>query len=381
MTQAAPLVGRARSSITAVFLINGTLIGAWASSIPQIKERLALDEGMLGLALLFFAFGSIVAMLLGGPRIDRLGSRSVLWFCTPGFALSLPLVLLADSLPQLLGIAVVIGFMNGLMDVAMNAQGITVERQRGRPIMSSLHAFFSIGGMAGAAIAALSYGLGGGLHHFLLSLCLALIPLAVLALRHLLADAQADAPRSGVLALPPRPLWLIAAFAFIAFVCEGAMFDWAAVYLREALNSDPATAALGFGTFSAAMAAGRLIGDRAVARYSRVVVLRRSAVLACCGYLVALSSAVVPITLLGYAMIGLGVANIVPILFSLGGSQQGIGQGSGIASVATAGYSGALLGPAWIGFLAEATSLRGSLAATAFFLLLLVAFGGRLRRR
>lgn len=380
MVQATPVAGRARSAITTLFFINGTLIGCWASSIPQIKERLALDEATLGLALLAFAFGSIVAMLLGGPRIDRLGSRFVLWFSTLGFSLSLPLVLLAGSLPQLLAIVVVIGFANGLMDVAMNAQGITVERSRGRPIMSSLHAFFSIGGMAGAMVAALSYGLGGQLHHYLLGICLVTIPPAVLALQNLLTDAQAAGTKSRILALPPRPLWLIAAFAFIAFVCEGAMFDWSAVYLREALSSDPATAAMGFGIFSAAMAAGRLIGDRTVARFSRVVILRSSAIVACCGYLVALTTDITAITVFGYAMIGLGVANIVPILFSLGGSQEGIGHGSGIAAIATAGYSGSLLGPAWVGFLAEASSLRWSLAVTAFFLLLLVAFSERLRR-
>ncbi|NIA67504.1 MFS transporter [Pelagibius litoralis] len=382
MFHATPATGRARGSITAIFFINGILIGCWASSIPQIKERLALDEGTLGLALLFFAFGSIVAMLFGGPRIDSFGSRLVLLFSTLGFSMSLPLVLLAGSLPQLLAIVVVIGFANGLMDVSMNAQGITVERQRGRPIMSSLHAFFSIGGMAGAAAAALTYGLGGELSHYLIGICCVVIPPAIFALQGLFADAQpAAAIRRRILALPPRPLWLIAAFTFVAFVCEGAMFDWSAVYLRDALGRDAATAAMGFGVFSAAMAAGRLLGDRMVARSSRVVILRGSAILACCGYALALSGESTTLTFLGYALIGLGVANIVPVLFSLAGSQEGIGPGSGIAAVATVGYSGSLLGPAWVGFLADLSSLRLSLAVTAVFLLLLVIFCGRLRHR
>ena len=320
-------------------------------------------------------------MLLGGPRIDRVGSRLVIAISAFGFCLTLPLALLAASLPQLLAIASLIGFANGLMDVAMNAQGITVERQRGRPIMSSLHAFFSIGGMTGAGVAALTYELGGGIQHFLIAVPVLVAPIAFFALQALLADGQGPAAKTALLALPPRALWLIAAFAFLAFVCEGAMFDWAAVYLREALLSEPGTAALGFGVFSAAIAAARLCGDRVVAGLGRVIVLRGSATLGLIGYTLALSSGTVPLTLLGYALIGLGVANIVPILFSLGGSQKGVGQGSGIAAVATAGYSGSLLGPAFVGFLADLTSLRWSLAVTACFLLLLVVFGGRVQRR
>ena len=355
------------------------MIGCWASAIPQIKQRLALDEGDLGLALLCFALGSILAMLVGGPRIDRFGSRLVVGISALGFCLALPLVLIADSLSDLLLVAVVIGFANGLMDVGMNAQGVTVERGLERPTMSSLHAFFSIGGMAGAGAAALVYALGGGLQHLLPGATLVLLPAAMIAMQPLLTDARGKESKARLIALPPRPLWLVAAFAFIAFICEGAMFDWSAVYLREVMGSGASTAALGFGVFSAAMAAGRLLGDRVVARQGRVRVLRVSAVAAGLGYAVALSASTVPLALAGYALIGLGVANIVPILFSLGGSRRDIGHGSGIAAVATAGYSGALLGPAWVGFLAEAAGLRLSLALTALFLVLLVVFGARAR--
>ncbi len=319
-------------------------------------------------------------MLFGGPRIDHFGSRLVLLISTLGFSFSLPLVLLAQSLPQLLAAVVVIGFANGLMDVSMNAQGITVERRRDRPIMSSLHAFFSIGGMTGAAAAALSYGLGGGIEHYLLTVCVLVIPPAVFALHGLFPDAQAAGLKGRILALPPRSLWLIAAFTCIAFVCEGAMFDWGAVYLRDALGSDASTAALGFGTFSAAMAAGRLLGDRVVARTSRVTILRGSAVIACLGYVLALAGESIVLTFFGYALIGLGVANIVPVLFSLAGTRKEIGHGSGIAAVATAGYSGSLLGPAWVGFLADLFSLRWALAVTAVFLVLLVCFGRLVRK-
>ncbi|WP_299395358.1 MFS transporter [Pelagibius sp.] len=362
-----------------MFFINGTLIGCWASAIPQIKQRLALDDGDLGMALLCFALGSILAMLFGGPKIDRFGSRLVVGFSALGFCLSLPLVLLAGSLSELLLVAVVIGFANGLMDVSMNAQGVSVERALERPILSSLHAFFSIGGMAGAGAAASVYALGGGLQHLLPGAAMMLLPAALIALRPLLGDARGAESEARLIALPPRPLWLVAAFAFIAFVCEGAMFDWSAVYLREVLNTGASTAALGFGVFSAAMAAARLLGDRVVARYGRVRVLRVSAVAAVLGYALALAASAVPLALAGYALIGFGVANIVPILFSLGGSHRDIGHGSGIAAVATAGYSGSLLGPAWVGFLAEAAGLRFSLALTALFLLLLVVFGARAR--
>lgn len=362
----------ARRSITAVFLVNGTCMGAWAANIPAIKQRLDLGDGALGAALLTMAFGAILAMMMAGPMNDRIGSRHASRVSAAMLCLLLPLPALVPSFAALLAVIFLFGMANGTMDVSMNAHGVAVEKALARPVMSSLHAAFSIGGIAAAAVAGIAFHLGSTALLNLAGLALAGGALTAWAWSGLL-PAAADRTGGGAkIALPRGPLLPIAAMAMIAMVCEGAMFDWAAVYLKEGLEASKGTAALGFGVFSAAMAAMRLVGDRLVTRFGRSTVLRVSAFAALAGYGIALGPPWLWSALLGYALIGLGVANIVPILFSAGGSTAGIGSGTGIAAVATAGYGGALLGPALIGGLAGATSLRLALAVAAAFLVVLL---------
>ena len=367
---------RARRCIAGVFFVNGAALGSWAASIPSIKSQLGLDETELGLALLALALGAILAMLVTGPLNDRHGSRRLSIGSGVILALLLPLPAIVPSHATLIAALLALGAANGAMDVAMNAHGVTVEKALGRPILSSLHAFFSIGGIAAAVFAGMALGAGGTVA-VNLTIAAVLLLAAMLHLDGGLLPSSADASGVGAaLALPVGAAKPLALLAFVAFVCEGAMVDWSAVYLHEGIGVSQATAAFGFGVFAAGMAVGRLAGDPIVARLGRPLVLTGSAALALAGYWVALGPDHIAAAILGYALIGLGAANIVPILLSAGGSIVGMGSGTGVAAVATAGYGGALAGPALIGLASGVVDLRSALAGTAA-LLLLIIFGGR----
>ncbi|MCB9943651.1 MAG: MFS transporter [Geminicoccaceae bacterium] len=377
----ASVLRTARWSISAIFLINGTALGSWASNLPLIKERLGIDEAQLGFSLLTMALGAVLAMLLVGPLNDRHGSRGLC--LASGFlvAVLLPFPAIVPSYATLLMASFALGIANGTMDVSMNAHGVAVEKTLARPIMSSLHAFFSIGGIVAALTASGGLALGLGLFNNLFFAAVLLFVAMIFCGRGLL-PSEADAVSTGVggtkLALPVGPLAPVGMMALIAFLAEGSMIDWAAVYLREGLATSSSVAALGFGVFAGAMALGRLTGDAIISRFGRLDVLRVSAVMAIAGFALALIPQEVTLTLAGYALIGLGVANVVPIMFSVGGSMPGVGSGTGIAAIATAGYGGALIGPALIGFIAHATSLRMALGLGAVLLVVIPLFSGRI---
>ncbi|MCB2012472.1 MAG: MFS transporter [Geminicoccaceae bacterium] len=379
-------IAAAHRGIAAVFLLNGMALGSWAANLPSIKARLAIDEAQLGLALLVMGGGAVLAMVLAGPFIDRRGSRGLTLWSGLVMAMVLPLSAFVPSWSSLLVAAFLLGTSNGIMDVAMNAHGLAVERQLARPVMSMLHGCFSLGGIVAAVLVGGSLTLGFGLQANLVAVSLLLFVALLQVGRSLLpASVENDGTGHGAgggvaLALPTGPLLPVALMALVGFLAEGSMIDWAAVYLRESLSSGEAVAAFGFGVFAGAMAIGRFLGDRIIARFGRLLVLRVSALLAVSGFATALLPQGIPTAFLGYALVGFGVANIVPILFSAGGSMPGFGSGTGVAAVATAGYGGALTGPALIGFLASATSLRVALATGAVLLIVIPLFARRALR-
>lgn len=345
-----------------MFFVNGAAIGSWVLHIPTVQQKLGLSEGMLGLALLAVAFGALGMMLITGPLIARIGSRPItivggLCLCAAPL-----LLLLAPNLPLLLGGLLWLGASNGAMDVAMNAQAVTLEQRATKPIMSSFHALWSIGGLVGASLGGTLLALGFlPLQHVALVTAL-LAVLAIAAARHLL-PASVDVRRLDganpppAFALPRGPLVGLGLLAFLGLVGEGAVADWSAVYLRNTLGTDASVAALGYAAFALMMAVGRLLGDALVARFSRLALVRASAALAAAGLGAALLVGNPLAAMLGFGCAGLGLANLIPVLFSVAGQVPGVSAGTAIASVATMGYFGFLVGPPLIGFVAEATNL------------------------
>jgi Major Facilitator Superfamily len=274
---------------------------------------------------------------------------------------ALALVALAPSLPALMGAALVFGAANATLDVAMNAHGVAVERVLGRPIMSSLHAGWSIGGLAGAGLGALLAAGGVEARVNLIVVPVAICGLALVATRELLPATEDIAPALPALRLPPPRVALLGLIAFCSLFAEGVAADWSAVYLEDSLGATSAVAATGFAAYSLAMAGGRLVGDRLTLRWSPSGLLVRCGLLASAGLGVALLIGHPAAAVAGFALLGAGVAPVVPVVFRAGGSTQGVPSSQGIATVSWLGYLGFLAGPPVIGLTADAVGLPAAL--------------------
>jgi MFS family permease len=342
-----------------MFFSNGFLLANWLARIPAVTRQLELSNAQVGSALLGMAIGALLAFPATGHLISRFGSARV----TVGFgllyALALPLLAFAPNLLLLFVALGLFGVGNGGMDVAMNAQGVEVERSLRKPILNSLHGFFSLGGLAGAAI-------GGGFAylglavavHFLAVAGLAL-PVILLLRPRLIGDApQGRVTPTPVFALPPRALWGLGIVGFCAAVGEGAVGDWSALYLRESLGTNAGTAALGYAAFSLLMLIGRFQGDRLVLKFGSAAMVRAGGALAASGLAIGLAFNTPFAAVFGFAAVGLGLSVVVPLVYGAAGSHPGIPRGTAVAAVATIGYGGFLLGPPLLGWLAEASSLR-----------------------
>jgi fucose permease len=355
----------ARLAVLAAFFVNGALLGSWVSRIPAVQVRLALSEGELGLVLLGMAVGVLVALSLAGGLISRFGSRTVTVTGAVAMCLILPLLALMTE-PWALWIGLfAFGAAMSSMDVAMNAQAVAVEQRASKPLMSSFHASFSIGGLVGALLGAGIIALSGEpLIHFILAAIVFLVIMLGSA-RHLLVVSGEKSEGGRLFRLPQRALWALGAIAFCTAIGEGAMADWSGVYLTQVIGATAAFAALGFAAFSLAMTIGRLLGDWLATRFDSVKIVRFGGLLTTVGLLAAIFTSQPIVVLIGFAAVGAGLANIIPLAFSAAGNFPSIPSSIGIASVATIGYAGFLAGPPLIGLVAEATSLRIALLLVA----------------
>src|SRR5918998_1888543 len=274
----------ARLAVLAIFFLSGFGFGNWAVRIPAVQERLGLGEGLLGLALLGMAVGSLVSMPLAGGLISRLGSRRVVGATALAYSLMLPLLAVAPNLVSLVAALALVGAATGSLDVSMNAQAVAVEKGLGRPIMSSFHAAFSLGGLAGAAVGGAVAAWGVGVAPHLTGVAGVSLAAFVLAYR-LMLPAGADKREKGepAFARPTRALAGLGIISFCVLLGEGAMADWSAVYLNGPLGTGPGFAAAGYAAFSVAMAAGRLFGDRLAQRFGPVWLVRSGAAVAAVG--------------------------------------------------------------------------------------------------
>jgi MFS family permease len=363
-----------RLAVAAVFFVNGATLASWVPHIPTVQSRLNLSDGLLGLALLAFASGALVGLATSGWLIGRFSSRSVTRVATVLLCASLPWPVLAPRLELLVLALALFGAANGAMDVAMNAQGVAVEERHGAPIMSSFHGLFSLGGLAGAGLAgiALTARLSPTAH--VLAATLVLGGVGALALGWLLPGEVDRAPDEPKFALPVGPVLGLSILALFSLIGEGAMADWSAVYLRHTLGADAGLAATGFAAFSLTMAIARFSGDRLVGAFGPVRVVRASASFSAGGLGLALIAGQPLAAIVGFGCVGLGLANVIPILFSAAGRLPGVSAGKGIAAVATTGYLGFLAGPPLIGFAADVVTLRGALGLVVLFTALIAAF-------
>src|SRR5215210_3243215 len=379
----APGTRAARRAVTVIFLLNGALIGSWAARIPAVKERLDLGEAQLGIALGLVALGALVAMPVSGWMSARGGSRRTTRFAVVLFCVVLPLPALAPAYALLLPAALLLGAGNGSLDVAMNAHGVAVEQRHGSPILSSFHAAFSCGALAGAVTGAAAAGAGLDVRWHLLAAAALGLAAALAACRDLLpADADHAGEDAGpLLARPPRGLWAVGAIGFCALVCEGATADWSAVYIREPLAAPPEVAALGFAAFSATMTVGRLVGDRLTSAWGAEALVCRGGLLSAVALIAALAIGDPVAAIAGFALLGFGISTMVPVVFRAAAEVEGVAPGVGIAAASTMGYFGFLVAPPIIGGIAEVTSLPLALGVLVALSLLMAALAPRVRPR
>lgn len=372
----------ARIAVAICFLLNGMLFACWVSRIPAVQAHLALTPGRLGTALLCLGFGAMLAMPAAAWGCARFGSRRVTQVCAVGFCAFLPVLALAPSALLLCVALFIFGSVHGGLDVAMNAQAVAVEKLYDRPIMSSFHALWSLGGLIGAALGGVlaSAGVAPFTHFFTAVLLLGGIGFSF-ALSHLVPDGSAPAsaatekPADGArwkLSMLPGSLLVLGAISFCAMMGEGAMADWSALFLKDYTGASDALAPAGYAAFSIAMAGGRFMGDRLTARLGGEGVIRWSGVLAAAGLLLALLAPHVMLSLVGFFAVGAGFSIVIPVIFSASGRTPGIAAGTGLAVTTTLGYTGFLLGPPLIGFLADHMGLRSALGFTVFTSALLV---------
>jgi predicted MFS family arabinose efflux permease len=360
-----------------VFFIVGFGMAAWAPLVPFAKERIGVDEGVLGLLLLCLGIGSIVTMPVAGALAARLGCRLVIIVSALLLCLTLPLLASVSSLPLLVATLLVFGASVGAIDVSMNIQAIIVERASGRPMMSGFHGLFSLGGIVGAAGMTLLLSAGASPLTATLVVIAGIVVALAMAASHLLPYGSHNG--GPAFAFPRGVVWFIGVLCFIVFLTEGAVLDWSAVFLSSTRGMATSYAGLGYAAFALTMTIGRLSGDRIVQRFGGANIIVFGGLCAAAGFAIATVVVSWQVALLGYALVGVGCSNIVPVLFTSVGRQTDMPENVAVPAITTLGYAGILVGPAAIGFAAHAASLSAAFLIVAL-LLLGVAVSGRLLR-
>ncbi|GAA1621513.1 MFS transporter [Kribbella alba] len=374
-------VRRARIAVATIFCVHGAVTGSFATRVPWIQEHAGVSAGQLGLALAFPAIGASLFMPLAARVTHRFGTRAAQRILIALWTLALALPSLASNLLLLCAALFVYGATAGMADVAMNALGVEIEHRLEKSIMSGLHGLWSVGALIGSGIGTIAAHLdvSAQVHHAAMALVLTV--LGVLASQYVLnlhpAEDEEAPPR---FALPPKSALLIGAIGFCAVFAEGASLDWSAVYLRDILTSSPGVAAGATTGFALTMAVARIAGDAIVNRWGPVRTVRVSGVVATLGGLLVVLAPNPPIAMIGFGLLGLGIAVVVPLAFAAAG-HSGPNKSQAIAGVATVTYASGLVAPSIIGGIAEATNLTVSFLVVTVLTCGLAAFAPVLRTR
>ena len=380
-----PSVARLRTAVTALFVLDGAVFGSWAARVPDVAAGVGADHSTLGIALLCLSLGALVCMRFTGAWCGRFGAGPVSAVAAVAVSAAALLPGLVSSVAGLCVALFVFGAATGMVNVAANSVGVQVEARVGRPILSGLHAGFSLGGLAGALIGGSVASVLGVAAHLALVAAAGLfvsawaLPALLGARRDTGGPRPPSADRGG--RRPTAVLVVLGAIAGCTAFGEGALTDWGALLLREQLAAPDTVAAAGYAGFSLAMAGGRLAGCRLLQAMGERRLLAGGALLAAIGAVAAVTTSSLAVALGGFVLVGLGLANVFPLAIGRAGL---LGGARGIALATTVGYTGLLGGPPLIGLLAESAGLPvavGSVAvmALAAAVLVLTISGERVR--
>lgn len=351
-------------AVRAFFFVGGFGGAIWVPLIPLLKNRLGIGEDVLGLLLLCVGIGSMISMPFSGGVALRFGCRRVLLVAALIYAALLPVLCVVTDITVCAVSLLLFGSVTGNIDVSVNIAAIGLEKKIGRPILSGLHAMWSLGGFVGAG--AFSLGRQYGLTPLEATFCAVVIMIVLTAFfNYYIADMPDMTGNKAFIAFPHGIVILIGIAAMIAFIGEGTVMDWSGVFLTSFMGLDISMAGMGYAVFSIAMVCMRLSGDFLIRWFGGKRIVLGSVFIAIFGFLLIIKASGILTSFGGFFCIGLGIANIVPIFFSLAGKQKSMPVPLAMSAVSTLGYTGILLGPAVIGFLAKQTSLIYSFALVA----------------
>jgi MFS family permease len=354
-----------RIAVSSFFFLAGMCFSSWASRIPDIQQKLHLNNAALGAVLLALPSGLLISLPIAGWLVAKFGSRPIVIFSAVLYACTLPMLGFAAHTWELVCCLFIFGMGGNMLNISMNTQAVGTEALYGRTIMASYHGLWSLAGFSGAAIGTLLIGLGLlPYQHFLIINSIAL--LLILATYRLLIPADSGKNEQRPLfAMPDRSLINLGIIAFCSMICEGAMFDWSGVYFQKIIHPDKTLIAAGYTAFMCTMATGRFVGDWLATKAGIKKILQLSGMLTALGLLIAILFPFFLSAIIGFLFVGAGVSSVVPLVYSAAGRSKVLSPGVALAAVSTIGYMGFLFGPPFIGFIAQASSLRISFGLIA----------------
>jgi fucose permease len=370
----------AKNATKIIFLVCGLAVSSWAPMVPFVKDKLRINDASLGLLLLFLGTGAIITMPLTGWLIHKIGTRIVIIVSSVVIAVSFPIVLWLNNWFEIAGILFVFGSGIGSIDVAMNTHGVHVQNMADKHIMSSLHGLFSVGGLCGPIVvgALIKVGLAPTITACVVSMCLLAITLTQFSsLMNQNTEHEISAKFTNLtesqenrkFSLLNGAVLFLGVMCFVAFLSEGAVLDWSAVFLRDNKGVDKAMAGIGYASFSIAMATMRLFGDRIISKIEGKHVVIYGSIIAFAGFMLVVFAPWIFAVLIGFVLIGVGAANIVPVFFTAAGRIKNVASSKAVSAIGSMGYAGQLAGPAILGFIAHHFSLPAALFVTGLLLL------------
>lgn len=370
----------ARLAVKIIFFLNGFAHANYYSRLPRIQDQFQIDNGTVGMVLLSSSIGAFIAMPFTGWLIMRNGSRKIGLLSVYMYCGLIPFIALSPNLVSLLLVFFLLGVSSGMLDVAMNTQAVMIEQKWGKPIMTSFHAFFSVGMMFGALSASLFSEMGTSLLYHLTAITILNVIIITIARFYLLHDKPEKKGEGPAFRLPTAAMVGIGIIAFCSMLGEGAMADWSTNYMENFAKASIGLAPIGLSAFAAAMTIGRVFGDGARLKYGDKKLMVVCGLVSSVGLSIAILFIEPVAVITGFFIVGIGLSVIVPIAYSVAGGAKGLPSGVGIAMVTTVGYTGFFFGPPIIGFLADFVTLRFALLLVLFLFLVMTILGYRYKQ-
>ena len=370
----------ARYAVSLLFFLCGVVFTSWASRIPEFKEQFHLNEAELGGVLFMLPMGSLIALPFAGWAVDRVGSRLMGPLSLVLYAVALYALSLSPTVFTLSAALFAFGFIGNTVNIAINTHGLDVQHLMNKPILASFHALWSVGALCGALLGGwtLRNNYSTGAHYLMVLIPLTLLSVASYFFMLRIDDEQHESKK--LFALPDKALMLIGVICLCSTLCEGAMADWSALYYQSVLENVTVKSTTGFTAYAFTMSIGRFTGDKLIHWMGYRKVLMMDALLIAGGMGLALASSLPVLVIIGFALVGYGVSTVIPIAYMVAGRSKTMRPSVALAAVSTVGFTGFLIGPPVIGFIAHEIGLRSALALVVVLAIGVFALSWRVKQ-